>query len=229
MAETVENLHLVRGLRDQSDIARSHASASMRATFEKIYATNRWGYGSGSGSLPIHTRGYINFIQEFLRDQDIKSVLDLGCGDWQFSRFVDWTGIQYLGLDLVKSVIDSDIARYCAPNISFAVTTDAAELPSAELLIMKDVLQHWSNESVRQFLPVLKRYRYCLITNCINPKGETVNADIVDGEFRYLDIRLPPFNFAADEIYSFTNKRSLWRRLLTRPRWRKPVLLIQSL
>jgi SAM-dependent methyltransferase len=228
MAERVENLRLVRGLQDHSEISRSHASASMRATFEKIYAANSWGHGSGSGSLPIHTRGYINLLQEFLREHDVKSVLDHGCGDWQFSQFVDWGGIQYLGMDLVQSVIDTNIARYCAPNINFAVKADGAALPPAELLIMKDVLQHWSNESVRRFLPVLKRYRFCLITNCVNPRGETVNTDIADGEFRYLDIRLPPFNYDAAEIYSFTNKRSLWRRLLTRPRWRKPVLLIQS-
>lgn len=200
----------------------------MRERFEEIYEKNRWGYGSGAGSLPRHTRGYSSMLQEFIKEHDIGTVVDLGCGDWQFSRFINWDGIQYYGMDLVRSVIDRNTQLYSAPNIKFRLFSgNFDELPEADLLISKDVLQHWSNQSIKSFLPTLERYQYSLITNCVNPRGETENIDIEDGEYRYLDIRLPPFNIDATEIFSFTNNRPRLLRYLKRVRWLKRVLLVQ--
>lgn len=201
----------------------------MQERFEDIYDHNKWGYGSGKGSLPRHTRGYVSVLQDFMREHEIRTVVDLGCGDWQFSRLIDWSGVQYCGLDIVRSVIDRNTERFSMPNIEFRLFSgDFDDLPDADLLISKDVLQHWSNESVSAFLPTLKRYRYNLMTNCVNPKGETENVDIEDGGYRYLDIRRPPFNIEATEIYSFTNHRPYLLRYLRRVRWLKSVLLVES-
>lgn len=201
----------------------------MREVFEDIYDHNKWGHGSGAGSLPRHTRGYVGMLQDFIRDHDVGTVVDLGCGDWQFSRFIDWDGVRYHGLDLVRSVIDRNKERYAGRNIEFRLFSgDFDDLPEGDLLLAKDVLQHWSNESVRTFLPVLKRYRYSLITNCVDPRGETENIDIEDGGYRYLDIRLPPFNVDATEYFSFTNHRPFPLRYLKPVRWLKRVLLVQS-
>ena len=200
----------------------------MREQFEEIYDQNKWGYGSGAGSLPNHTRSYARVLEEFISEHDIKTILDLGCGDWQFSRYIDWGEARYIGVDLVRSVIDRNIELFSADNIEFRLFSgDFDELPEADLLIAKDVLQHWSNDSVSSFLPVLDRYPYSLITNCANPKGETRNIDIEDGEYRYLDIRLPPFNVDAEEIFSFTKHRPFLLRYVKPVRWLKRVLLVR--
>ena len=199
----------------------------MKERFEQIYATNEWGPGSGVGSLPRHTRGYVELLQQFLADHRVESVVDLGCGDWQFSRLIDWSGIGYRGLDLVSDVIERNQRLYGAANIQFdIVPADFAQLPTADLLIVKDVMQHWSNRSVERFLPHLNSYRYSLVTNCTNPTAETLNCDIEDGDFRYLDIRRPPFRVACDEIYAFTNHRPRWIRFARRIKWLKRVLLV---
>ncbi len=199
----------------------------MRERFSDIYATNEWEHGSGEGSLPVHTRGYAAFLQDFIRRHDVRSVVALGCGNWQFSRHLDWSGVQYLGLDIVPSVIDANTRAFARPNIQFRLHDgDIANLPAADLLIVKDVLQHWSNAAIQRLLPQLSRYPQALITNCVNPAGDTVNTDIADGDFRYLDLRLEPFQLAATEVYSFTNKRGLFNRLWGRPRWLKKVLLV---
>lgn len=200
----------------------------MQEAFEKVYATHEWGKGSGEGSAPRHTRGYVRFLQQFLKDHDIRSVVDMGCGDWQFSRYIDWSGIQYHGFDLVSSVIEANKKRFAKPGIDFTrYDGDFNQLPSADLLIAKDVLQHLSHANIMKFLPTLQRYSYCLITNCINPNGETVNKDIQDGEFRYLDIRLPPFDVQAEEVFEFTNYRAPWLGAFAKVRWRKKVLFIR--
>ena len=68
--------------------------------FDFIYSSNEWSIGSGFGSLPQTTETYRGFLQEFLARNDVRSVIDAGCGDWQFSRLIDWTGIDYLGIDV---------------------------------------------------------------------------------------------------------------------------------
>jgi len=200
----------------------------MKQQFEHIYAHNIWGSGSGEGSFLIHARPYVTFLQRFLRERDIRSVVDFGCGDWQFSKAIDWGDIRYRGYDIVASVVLENRKRYQTRHITFHEIGGACDdLPPADLLIVKDVLQHWSDESVLAFLPVISRFRYALITNCVNPLGPTQNLPIEDAGFRYLDLRLPPFNIAAHEAFSFTNQRTLLNRFFGTPRWRKKVLLVQ--
>ncbi|HEJ7902383.1 TPA: class I SAM-dependent methyltransferase [Serratia marcescens] len=201
----------------------------MRKQFEEIYDTDAWGGGSGPGSFPIHTKGYVKFLEGFLRKNEIKSVVDVGCGDWQFSRFVDWNNAKYDGFDVVTSVIEKNKERFGNDKVSFHLSDgNHANLPSADLLIVKDVLQHWSDAAIIEFLPILKRYRYALITNCINPVGETIHQDSGDGGFRYLDLRQPPYNLIAKHVYTFTNSEWSWWKILKKPEWRKYVLLVEN-
>src|SRR5215469_13142439 len=197
----------------------------MKEQFEEIYSENKWLHGSGEGSQPHHTKSYVSFLQDFLGKNNIKSVVDMGCGDWQFSQFIDWKGIDYQGFDVVTSVIEANKKRFSSPGVRFNLAAgNGADLPVANLLIAKDVLQHWSNESVKAFLPNFKKYDYCLITNCVNPNGNTTNDNIENGGFRYLDLRLPPFAIQAEELFSFTNNRGIIGSLLSKPRWLKKVL-----
>ena len=72
---------------------------------------------------------------------------------------------QYLGLDCVTQVVDQNRKAFATDAIEFR-DLDAAdvELPPADLLLVKDVLQHWSNDRVRQLLGTSK-YRWVLVTN----------------------------------------------------------------
>src|SRR5262245_52014706 len=126
----------------------------MKTVFSEIYERRVWGRGSGEGSLPEHTSGYRTFLERFLREQQVRSVVDYGCGDWQFSRLIDWSGIDYLGLDLVDTLIEHHRAAYGARNVRFeALDGVPAELPDADLIILKDVLQHWSHRTIESFMP----------------------------------------------------------------------------
>ena len=64
----------------------------MKNEFTNIYEKELWGRGkgSGAGSRPKFNAPYISFLENFLRDNNIKSVIDFGCGDWQFSQYIDW-------------------------------------------------------------------------------------------------------------------------------------------
>ncbi|HKR81580.1 MAG TPA: class I SAM-dependent methyltransferase [Candidatus Saccharimonadales bacterium] len=191
----------------------------MEKTFGGIYQNHRWFNGSGSGSLPENTEVYRDFVQDFIDSHDIKSVIDLGCGDWQSTRFMHWDGIQYFGIDVVPDVIEENRKRYKTDNIHFAsadITHD--ELPEADLVIIKDVLQHWPNEVVMQFLKRLEKYKYVLITNTVeiwdisdakkhvDISGD-INRDIELGDGRALDISKPPFNFPVQEVLRYPSTK----------------------
>jgi SAM-dependent methyltransferase len=216
--------------------SNSDTGLSVQERFENIYAQNLWRGGSGEGSLPSSTKGYARFVQNFIRDNRITSVVDLGCGDWQFSRFIDWSGVRYRGFDIVRPVIEQNRSLYARAGVDFDVSPERFDqYPSADLLIVKDVLQHWSTATIGRFLPTLKRYPFALITNCIDPrrrkfwkKPATKNPDIDDGDFRYLDLRKAPFFLQAKAVYSFSPGADWYRRYPFKPEsWRKIVLLVE--
>lgn len=163
--------------------------------FTHIYDKNIWG-GSGGGSTPENTVEYRAFLQKFLKDKEIKSVVDYGCGDWSFSRLMDWSGVEYLGIDCVESVIKRNKQLYSKNNISFKAIGFE---PSSDLLILKDVLQHWDNKSIIDFLDFrLPFHKYILITNTQSQSFD--NEDIQTGETRGLSAKFLPLKKYNPEI-----------------------------
>jgi hypothetical protein len=171
--------------------------------FTEIYDKNIWG-GSGGGSSPENTVEYRALLQKFLKEKRIRSVVDFGCGDWAFSHLIDWSGVQYMGYDCVASVINENRRRHAAPNISFSVyRNDYVWLPPADLLIIKDVLQHWSNEDIDDFFFVYTyiyptSFKYILITN--SGDQETDGQDITTGQTRSLSAKFLPLKKYNPEI-----------------------------
>jgi hypothetical protein len=196
--------------------------------FDDIYKGDAWGFGSGHGSLPSVTKTYRKFIEDFIRENDIKKVVDYGCGDWQFSRLINWGEATYTGLDIVDSVVQRNTTNYGSDSISFqTIKPGESKLPKGDLLISKDVLQHLAEAEIQAFIrDVLPRYKFALITNCVIPV-ETLNASIVSGEFRPLDLRKKPFGVNGAVVHAFTGPKVFSRSTRSFfPSWKKQVLLI---
>ena len=185
--------------------------------FNKYYVNNAWiGGGSGSGSTAENTVAYREFLASFLRQYEIKSVVDLGCGDWQFSRLIDWTGIDYLGID-VSEVVLKNTKRFTSSNVRFANMDGLSDdLPKADLLIVKDVIQHWSNSDIAHFVPVLKRFKFALITNTSHRNTQKNNENIRAGACRPVDLSAKPFNVDGSFVLEFfagePKSTFLWQR-----------------
>jgi len=179
---------------------------NVTGVFETIYNRNVWGKGSGAGSRPDVARPYMQFLQAFLINNQIRSVVDIGCGDWQFSQFINWGNASYLGIDVVSSVIAANQQRFAKPNISFVCANpldDTFIPPIGDLLLLKDVLQHLSNANVQKLLALTSRFKFSLITNAYAP----VNDDCQNGDTRPLDIRAEPFNLRhAALVFGFNEK-----------------------
>jgi SAM-dependent methyltransferase len=167
-------------------------------TFNRIYAEGTWGKDvagkgtSGTGSTLEITREYRAYIEGFMKKHSVKSVVDAGCGDWSFSSAMDWGGASYLGVDIASDVIAAVRSKHEKGRIKFQVGDITDELPAAELLISKDVLQHLSNELVHKFIRNNLRkgkYKWVILTNT---RGSE-NRDVASGGYRAIDLAAPPF------------------------------------
>ena len=188
-------------------IAESDESSSTlrEAIFTGSYKKS--GTATPEGSLLVNAKPYIDFLQAFLKENNIRSVVEVGCGDWKVSRYISWGDIQYHGYDIVKSVIEQN-KKYGSPAIKFthadALSTD---LPAADLLLCKDVLQHLSNEDIVAFLAQTPKYKHCLMTNDITnlQQASTDNSPIKTGGYRCLDLNKQPFKAGGIKLFSYAS------------------------
>lgn len=188
-----------------------HVNESAEAAFTKVYKEGTWGKNekgegtSGSGARPENSLEYIAFLQRFLKLNKIQSVIDIGCGDWGVSRCIDFRGIRYTGFDVVKSVIEKNKIAFLSPTVSFVCADiTKVELPSADLLVCKDVMQHLTNDDVFAILKQLPKFKHCLITNDVFYLTLTSdNTDIRRGDYRNIDLTKPPFNVNGQKVLTY--------------------------
>ena|ERR1041385_9056161 len=198
--------------------------------FSQIYSQNVWGFGSGHGSLPRVTKSYRAFIETFIRENVVKNVTDFGCGDWQFSRLIDWSGAKYLGLDIDSKLIEQNGSRYGSEQVCFEVApTRFSDVASGELLLVKDVLQHLPTAVVQQFIAdVVSRFRFTLITNCVRPAA-SLNREIQAGDWRPLDLRFPPYSYDVPAVFAYSSPIMFsFRKFKAYPSSHKVVLLFSN-
>jgi 2-polyprenyl-3-methyl-5-hydroxy-6-metoxy-1,4-benzoquinol methylase len=188
----------------------------LEARFTRIYLNRMWkgsesasGYGSGFEYTHNLRRELKSIIEKF----NIKSVLDLACGDCNWIKeFFQRDQFEYLGVDIVRPLIEENSRMYGSNRIKF-LTLDviSAEIPSADLVICRDLLFHLSNQDI---LGVLKKImnsdsKYLLVTTHIEDEMLGLsNLDIKGGDFRRVDLSAPPFSIPNCELLSFEDWRS---------------------
>jgi SAM-dependent methyltransferase len=197
----------------------------VRDVFRRIYDTSHWEGGSGQGSRPDVTLVYRQVVQRLLGASDVRTVVDAGCGDWEFARLIDWSDISYTGIDVVPELVERNQAAFGGANVRFECRDFAnSGLPPADLLLCKDVLQHWPIDWVQSFLASApRRYRYALLTNDVSSvhcAADALNSNIEVGEWRTIDLEMAPFNLNADWRVDYDINEGEWVKrllLLVRP------------
>ena len=174
---------------------------------------SQWGHGSGPGSSAFHTIEYQAFLSKFIYLNNIKTVTDIGCGDWQFSRFINFTNTHYLGLDVVDSVIQRNKALHGTDVVQFRLMPkDLTAIMPTDLLLMKDVLQHLPDaEIVRICRNVVPNFKFSLITNSFQKLDTSSNIDVEAGSFRCLDLAAPPYSMRGAYVLEFGT--AVWERV----------------
>ena len=194
--------------------------------FETVYAENLWKNEesvSGEGSTLKCSDMYLSFLKQFVTNNDIKNILDLGCGDFNLMKHFNYEDIKYVGVDLVNELIEKNNINYGTHNIKFLnhMIHNYEFEEKYDLIICKDVLQHWSIKNVISFLKLIKNYKYCLLINDFKndkykaPIGFKIfNADIIDGWYTTIDLSIEPYNVKGEYIFEWQACNTLKRCFL---------------
>jgi SAM-dependent methyltransferase len=191
--------------------------------FSEVYRHNQWGgpagtFYSGEGTHSPGTLTYINNIASFIKEHDIKTILDIGCGDFSvMSKILEKADVHYTGADVVPELIQHHRQHYANDKTKFIqLNAITDELPDAGLVTIRQVLQHLSNEQIMQILRKLAKFKYVIISEHIL-LGDFVipNLDKIPGPhirtrvFSSVIIDAPPFNVKNAKVlfeYRFDEK-----------------------
>jgi hypothetical protein len=196
-------------------------AVSLTERFQAIYRNGAWLSGDPSGSLSglgsslAATEAIREKLPDLLRSLGTRALLDVGCGDFLWMNEVDLP-CDYIGVDIVPELISHNTERYACPGRSFLLM-DATTciLPPADTVLCREMLFHLSFEDIGRVMANVERSgaRFLVSTN---DEGLRVNADILSGDFRLLNLKKAPFFFpeplvaVADNRVSPNRTLSVW-------------------
>jgi hypothetical protein len=170
---------------------------SPEEVFAEIFENNYWGDEeslSGGGSNKLQTKKLFGELPGIFLNFNIKTVLDIPCGDFHWMKEVDLTGVNYIGADIVSGLIERN-KQFESESIKFErMNLITGPIPTTDLVFCRDCLVHFSYENIIKSLHVLcnSNSKYFLTTSFRN---RVKNSDIATGEWRPLNLEAPPFNF----------------------------------
>lgn len=144
--------------------------------FTKVYTSNAWGgnkgeFYSGTGSHNNYIDGYANIVADFVKKNTIVKIVEIGCGDFNVTQHIltilqkqDYN-FSYHGYDVVKPLIERNKILFASPNIRFTrKDSSKGNIASGDLLIVRQVLQHLDNQSIKKITDKFNQYKHIIVT-----------------------------------------------------------------
>ena len=189
-------------------------STDHRQVFAEIYRLHGWGkvaqhrFFSGVGShAPELVAPFVDPVRNFLRSLPRKpDVVDLGCGDFNVGAQLRPYCGRYVACDVVPDLIEHNKSAFASLAVDFRCLDVVTEpLPAGEVVLLRQLLQHLSNEHIQEVVAKLRQYRYIVVADH-QPVGDfTPNLDIATGirvrpeMHSAVDLTAEPFNLRAVE------------------------------
>ena len=172
---------------------------SHEVTFAKAFFGNDWSDPesvSGTGSSLEATVRLRQELPLLWRKYRVFYLVDAPCGDFNWMRhLVSELHGMYLGLDVVRALADLNEARYGTSRVRFRqgnlLTTT---LPSADLLMCRDCLVHFSYRDIYSALQNIGRSGIHYFLTTTFPGHQ--NRDSITGTYwRPVNLEAAPFGF----------------------------------
>ena len=188
--------------------------------FTHIYKNKIWGEGnleipyySGGGSDDEFAIPYVNAIVDFISKNKIKSIVDLGCGDFRIGKKItELTDVNFIGVDIVDDLIEYNKKQFSSASVSFYKKNIASDkLPAGELYLVRQVFQHLSNSQIKKALKNLSACKHLIITehqpvdsNCTPNIDKPVGAGIRLEGNSGVYLEHPPFNKKVKKLFEIS-------------------------
>lgn len=173
---------------------------------------------SGSGSHIANTKECVAFLNRILVEKNIRSILDLGCGDWNWFKMVDLGSCCYEGWDACDFMVQDNTRFYGCSKVKF-LTKDIVmeEYPLVDLIICRDVLFHMNPDVALSIVNQAKeKCKYFLSTSFNNVE---TNIGIGKGSWGFyrINLNISPFNLSehlVDHVEEPRNKQAEYSRMV---------------
>jgi SAM-dependent methyltransferase len=178
-----------------------HSNFKEAQQFVEYYRNSNEESLSGPGSTIKNTSEVRKLIQDSIKTYNIDSILDLGCGDWNWFQHIDLQGASYLGWDAHLDMIIANQFNYTKNNVEFDVQDIVLEpYPKSDLILCRDVLFHMPIDMTLHILNKIKKSCKYLISTCF--REVDTNEGIGDKNWGYypINLNLSPFDLSKHEI-----------------------------
>jgi hypothetical protein len=150
----------------------------------------------------------------------VRTLLDAPCGDPNWIRAVEWRSpIRYIGGDISPALVADNTSCFSATDRTFVVLDIRRDpLPAADLWLCRNWLFHLPERDIFATLANYVRHNIPYLLTPSHP-GCRLNTDAPTGEFRLLNLELPPYNLGrpqcvvSDWVPEFAKRNlALWSR-----------------
>ena len=106
------------------------------------------GGSSGSGSYGVEAEAKAAYLNEFVSDHGVHSVIELGCGDGNQLRLTKYPS--YLGFDVSQTAVARCKELFAGDGAKDFLLLDEYEGQTADLVMSLDVVYHLIEDQVFQ-------------------------------------------------------------------------------
>jgi hypothetical protein len=168
-----------------------------RDRFSAIYDRRIWASSeteslSGDGSSLAATKDLRAALPSLISDLGVRTLLDLGCGDFNWMKEAQLDLQKYIGADIVSEVIRSN-QKYSDAKHAFLVLDGCADpLPAADVVLCRETIFHLSFKDTKLLLKNVKDSGARFLLATTNPTV-AINTDIPTGAFREINLSISPY------------------------------------
>lgn len=151
-------------------------------------------------------REYNNFINEFVKNNDINSIMEFGCNKMNTKYSLN-NKIKYLGINRYEDIINYN-SKYNKSENKIYICKKISEyenLPDVDLFIINREFEYESHKNIKNILENIakKKFKYLIINYS---QIKFLNNVDLPNKFMPIDFNKTPFNFDIDINYSYYNK-----------------------
>jgi len=141
-------------------------------------------------------------VRDIFEIFEIKSVLDCGCADHHWLSKLDWTGIEYTGIDIVPELIKKNKKNF--PEKTF-INANIVEydLQKVDLIFIRDVFTHLQLKDCLQIIEnaIKSGSTYLMASSSSVEENPETRCLILNPR----NLRIDPFNF-PEPVHTINDK-----------------------
>jgi 2-polyprenyl-3-methyl-5-hydroxy-6-metoxy-1,4-benzoquinol methylase len=160
---------------------------------------------SGGGATLANSSRMRRGLGEFL-SWNINTVLDIGCGDFNWQQTMALDHLRWLAVDIVPEMLEENRRRHQHQNLSFARLDIVTTVPPAhDLVICRDLFTHFNHADTKaalrhirlsgsQLLAATSYYPHIGHQKMRASYEKSMNSNASSGYWRPVQLQLPPYH-----------------------------------